>query len=248
MEVHTHSHTARKKWTHYFWEFFMLFLAVTLGFFVENWREHYIERKKEKEYIHSMLSDLSADTANFHRKISKVNEAVRQLDTLIRLLNKSSRDSTQQQRLYYLARISSRILEFFYINNTTYEQMKSSGNLRILKNYEIARAIANYYNNVYDMNTQNDILVNRQTVLIEAIKKVFNQAVFQEMLDIHSTATSYPKGNPLLITEDKYLKNELVGSIHYFSTVGSVNANNALAVGEEADRLIFFLKKEYHLK
>ena len=28
MEVHAHSHTARKKWTHYFWEFLMLFLAV----------------------------------------------------------------------------------------------------------------------------------------------------------------------------------------------------------------------------
>jgi hypothetical protein len=36
MEVHAHPHTSRKKWTHYFWEFFMLFLAVTLGFFVEN--------------------------------------------------------------------------------------------------------------------------------------------------------------------------------------------------------------------
>ncbi len=28
MEVHAHTHTARKKWTHYFWEFLMLFLAV----------------------------------------------------------------------------------------------------------------------------------------------------------------------------------------------------------------------------
>ena len=48
MEVHTHTHTARKKWTHYFWEFLMLFLAVTLGFFVENQREHLIEHGREK--------------------------------------------------------------------------------------------------------------------------------------------------------------------------------------------------------
>ena len=27
MEVHHHSHTARRKWTHSFWEFLMLFLA-----------------------------------------------------------------------------------------------------------------------------------------------------------------------------------------------------------------------------
>ena len=42
MEVHHHTHlasgkthTARKKWTHYFWEFLMLFLAVFCGFLAE---------------------------------------------------------------------------------------------------------------------------------------------------------------------------------------------------------------------
>jgi len=43
MEVHAHTHTARKKWTHYFWEFLMLFLAVFCGFLAENQREHMIE-------------------------------------------------------------------------------------------------------------------------------------------------------------------------------------------------------------
>ena len=64
MEIHNHSHTARKKWNHYFWEFLMLFLAVTLGFFVENQREHYIEHKREKAYIRSLIRDLKQDTAN----------------------------------------------------------------------------------------------------------------------------------------------------------------------------------------
>ncbi len=43
MEVHAHSHTPRKKRTHYFWEFLVLFLAVFCGFLTENQREHYIE-------------------------------------------------------------------------------------------------------------------------------------------------------------------------------------------------------------
>ncbi|MGH2564772.1 MAG: hypothetical protein ACRDE5_09670, partial [Ginsengibacter sp.] len=62
MEVHAHTHTPRKRWHHYFWEFFMLFLAVTLGFFVENMREHIMDRKKEKIYIESLISDLKKDT------------------------------------------------------------------------------------------------------------------------------------------------------------------------------------------
>jgi hypothetical protein len=46
MEVHAHTHTARKKWTHYFWEFLMLFLAVFCGFLAENYREHYVEHQR----------------------------------------------------------------------------------------------------------------------------------------------------------------------------------------------------------
>jgi hypothetical protein len=40
-----------KKWTHYFWEFFMLFLAVSAGFLVENQREHYVEHQRAKKML-----------------------------------------------------------------------------------------------------------------------------------------------------------------------------------------------------
>ena len=39
MEVHAHSHTARIKWTHYFCEFLMLFIAVFCGFLAEKKRK-----------------------------------------------------------------------------------------------------------------------------------------------------------------------------------------------------------------
>ena len=64
MEVHAHPHTARKKWTHYLWEFFMLFLAVTAGFFVENQREHIVEHRREKEFMVSLVKDLESDTSS----------------------------------------------------------------------------------------------------------------------------------------------------------------------------------------
>src|SRR5678810_278991 len=63
MEVHAHTHTARKKWTHYFWEFLMLFLAVFCGFLAEYQLEHKIEKDREKQYIISMIKELEADTA-----------------------------------------------------------------------------------------------------------------------------------------------------------------------------------------
>jgi len=64
MEVHAHTHTARKKWTHYFWEFLMLFLAVFCGFLAEYKLEHTIENQREKKYVYSLIEDLKADTAD----------------------------------------------------------------------------------------------------------------------------------------------------------------------------------------
>src|SRR5215471_5281072 len=45
MEVHHHPHVEKKRFKEYFLEFLMIFLAVTLGFFAENIREHFAEKK-----------------------------------------------------------------------------------------------------------------------------------------------------------------------------------------------------------
>src|SRR6476620_2575759 len=65
MEVHHHPdlHHKPKKWKEYFLEFLMIFLAVTMGFFAESFREHLSDRSKEKEYIKSMVEDLETDSA-----------------------------------------------------------------------------------------------------------------------------------------------------------------------------------------
>ena len=54
MEVHHHAHTPdshrdKKKWTHYFWEFLMLFLAVFCGFFSGEPTGAYNRTQKGKE-------------------------------------------------------------------------------------------------------------------------------------------------------------------------------------------------------
>ena len=51
MEIHPHTHTPRKKWTHYLWEFLMLFLAVFCGFIAEYLLEHKIEKEKGNQYL-----------------------------------------------------------------------------------------------------------------------------------------------------------------------------------------------------
>ncbi|HSV10465.1 MAG TPA: hypothetical protein VLI68_06840, partial [Hanamia sp.] len=65
MEVHHHPdlHHKKKNFKEYFLEFLMIFLAVTLGFFAESYREYLNNLSKENEYMASLVEDLKSDTS-----------------------------------------------------------------------------------------------------------------------------------------------------------------------------------------
>src|SRR4029077_13564688 len=81
MEVHAHTHTERKKWTHYLWEFLMLFLAVFAGFLAENQREHIVERRRAEQFACSLLADLKADTGALAVAIGYSNKKIKAIDS-----------------------------------------------------------------------------------------------------------------------------------------------------------------------
>ena len=62
MEVHHHPQLEHepKPWKEYFLEFVMIFLAVTMGFFAESFREHIVNKERENIYIHSFYEDFKA--------------------------------------------------------------------------------------------------------------------------------------------------------------------------------------------
>ena len=65
METHAHHlhKTPGKNFWHYFFEFFMLFLAVFCGFLAENLREHRIEKDRAIELAKSFYDELKNDSA-----------------------------------------------------------------------------------------------------------------------------------------------------------------------------------------
>src|SRR5688572_24275218 len=100
MEVHHHAHSQRKRWSHYFWEFLMLFLAVFAGFLAENQREHFIEHRREKEYMKSLLEDLQLDSVTMNRIYLLGVHQIVKLDSLIELLDNTPIRDTNISRLY----------------------------------------------------------------------------------------------------------------------------------------------------
>ena len=248
MVVHAHTLTARKKWTHYFWEFLMLFLAVFCGFLAENFREHTIEQQREKKYIRSMIEDLKTDTIYLAAETAGRKQNRKMVDTLIHLLSQETRSEFEQQHMYYLARICISRIELPQINDRTYDQMKSSGNLRLIHKEKIADSISRYYFNAKEIQVNINQTQMRILSTIEAEGKVFNGLVFQQLMDMDNFMFKNPEGNSSLITSDKEKINELIVRLHYLISISAFTESYFKRMHEQASRLILFLQNEYHIE
>ena len=146
MEVHKHPHhvTHKKKWGEYLLEFFMLFLAVFLGFVAENIREASVERHQEKEYMRLMVEDLKKDTANINTMVTGNGNLIMGLDSLLDLLSGPQQDQSIQRRTF----IYSLKYTYWYMpiqcSELALTQSKSSGGFRLIKDKKITSAILQY--------------------------------------------------------------------------------------------------------
>ena len=143
MEVHHHTPTAHKKWTHYFWEFLMLFLAVFCGFLAEYQLEHKIEKDRELQFMQTMAEDLRSDTAQLNRLINRRKNRIRELDTLFNLIA----DDTyikEGKKVYELYEFPYWDILRFFPSDRTMQQLKNGGNLRLIRNKKVSNALIRY--------------------------------------------------------------------------------------------------------
>ena len=142
MEVHHHAHTARKKWTHYFWEFLMLFLAVFCGFMAEYQLEHKIERDRAKELAKSFYEELRNDSAIVAEKYEyriKQENACKYLMNYFRdgpVVNVS-----MQFVVNFVHAAALRTPTLFEPRTVILDQLKNSGSLRYFKSNELQKLI-----------------------------------------------------------------------------------------------------------
>ena len=251
MEVHAHTHTApasggtgRKKWTHYFWKFFMLFLAVFCGFLAENQWEHFVEHQREKQFIRSFIEDLKLDTASISNNLLLKSNKIRTLDSLIQYVNDAD-PNQHSQMIYFWARQLTRTNRFLS-SDRTIKQLKNSGGLRLIRNQQVSDSIMAYDENIerfyYYQNRQTDEVL----VVSPLMGKLLNANVLETM--IVGQAIQRPPGNPPLRSVDKELILDFLYDVHQLKTSDVFLITTLQRLKERATTTIQFLKKEYHLE
>ena len=254
MEVHAHSHTERKKWTHYLWEFLMLFLAVFCGFLAENWREHIVEHQREKVLMKSMLKDIHADTVFFSQMIKGISDYNNHIDSLIAIINnspdwnQSAKEIYQQQvwiNLYYKAVYSDR----------TIMQLKNSGNFRLIRNTSVSDAIIQYDGFVrnFVISMQDEGLLKQWNKVDDGGAGIFKSSVFRAWMgEWMKNGLTHPPVQlptaPYFLSTDKKQIDNYINLLDKYAVFNSWFIQNVQSTIKQAKELDLLIKKEYNLE
>lgn len=246
METHSnHLHKAPgKNFWHYFFEFFMLFLAVSAGFFVENLRDNLLDRKHETEYMKSLTNDLSIDINNIDTVIVKDTQTKLQCDSLFMLLSLPDY-SNQTSSIYFNARQIS-LRNFFYITDGTLKQLNNAGGLRLIRFKNVVDSINGYENRNAELQKVQDLKESQLNGYREACEKVFDVKVFEEIM--HGTHLHRLSVNPKLFSTDPRDINQLLIRAHYLKRNNNGIIESLQGLRQSAVNLQNLIKQEYHFE
>jgi hypothetical protein len=255
MEVHKHPHhvTHKKKWGEYLLEFFMLFLAVFLGFIAENIRENAIEHERAKEYANLLIEDLSTDTTQLNTAAHVMNLIIMAGDSLGNLLSKNAK-LTKGGKLYFYEYLSSRSWNFIS-HDATIQQLKSSGALRYFRDTSLIRKIMNYEESVQIIYLAQNRFEPQKIENWNLVQKVFDQSYFYSTGDTtefnlrlnEEKVTRYMNNNYTLLTYDQGLIQQIRNWAYSSSTNYKVEIKLLNDAKRQSISAMDALKKEYHL-
>jgi hypothetical protein len=264
MEVHHHAHHGHgtKNWKNYFWEFFMLFLAVFCGFLAEIQVEHYVEHQREKKYMQMYIEDLRTDSARFYRTISLNKARLVKLDELITQLNRNDFSDSSTLLLYNL---NSKALGFsnFLFNTRTLSQLKTAGGYKLIREKAIADSLINRDIDVEWNDGMRERLNDSWVRAREAGANIFEE--YQVYAYLKSTADNPNSAldsalnaiNPLqkkqnhhfsLLTNDRKEIATFSTSVIYFQKLLNRYIIDLISYQRKCNSLIYSIKEKYHVE
>ena len=225
----------------------MLFLAVFCGFLAENQREHFVEHQREKQYIKSLCGDLKADTGFFRRYQGWLLRMDKGLDTLIRMIN--TREYVNNAENFYSLAINSRILRYHEYHNSTYEQLKNSGNLRLLRSTGVADSLTQYNNIIQErVSKQEDRFILATSNLIAGLWTVIDAGSFKPVWGRNGNEIpdSYIPDNPVLKTIDDQKMQQIKNLCFDKRLMIPALWNYTNELGRRARNMLILIKEKYH--
>lgn len=225
-------------------EFLMLFLAISLGFFVENYREQIIEDKRELDFVNSFKNDLKNDISELDDLILRRKEREIQIDSIY-FIFKNKKFNEYSNDLYFYARYLPRPSRFF-ANNASIDQLKNSGSLTLIKNQKVIDTLLGYNDNflfIDYIREREEYLVQR---IFDQINIIFDPYVFDQMT-VYDIEFNKPKGSVSINYSDIQTNKTFLSNLQYLKTVNKAQLGWFIEHSKRAKNILNFLDNTYNI-
>jgi hypothetical protein len=232
----------KKKLKAYFFDFFMLFLAVTLGFFVNNLNENLSERQREKQYITSLINDLIIDTVQIKEIHSIIKSQIDGIDTLMHILEKKDQNNFINNLYYYSFKYLNSAV-FFTSSDRTISQLKSAGGLRLIQKKGESDNIVQYYSSSENVEYNTEYCLKEFYKIMDSEKEIFNFGILRG----HKIDSLRYLTDLKLLIDDPLRINHFYNQILIY-TSALMNYNVLLInLKKEAKSLLSFTRESYDI-
>lgn len=153
-------HAKAQDWFAVALDFLIVVVGVFIGIEVANWNSARQDRQEERRYYRQLLVDLRTDLESFREAEERADRYDNAAQLVIDRLNGNAPPPVSRGRMATAIHYAG----YIYIpraSRGTYDELISTGNLRLLRNSSLKSQIARYYD-VFDENRQWDPLVRDQ--------------------------------------------------------------------------------------
>ena len=224
-------------------EIVLVVIGILIALQINTWNETKKDEHVEKVYMQNLLEDLNSDVA-IYDNYAKNNKIIYNLVDSLVLHLKSKNRIHRVNDLSYWSRMLTAKWIMVYPTERTYEQMKSSGDLRLIKNRNVADSMSYYYNSLSILNTYNEAGLVWATDYVKYMGEIFDAEISLKILK--ERKPQQIRGQSLL-TNDPITLNKLMNSAQYFYGALKLAEETTAVKSKEAEELIELIKNDYAL-
>jgi len=133
----------KKKIAHYIIELIVVFIGITSGFILNNWRQENDQKDLEQKYLTSFYNDIQLDKIELDTLIANYQTKNNILINIIKDTEAVKKPMTEE----HAKKIVSELLytQWATLTNDTYADIINSGNFNLITDFKLKEKISSYY-------------------------------------------------------------------------------------------------------
>ena len=132
-------------WISHTIELFVVIIGISIAFALNSWNEGRKEAALERQFLQSFVTEMDKDLLDLEQSIDTFSYYLEMNNRLLALMNGDIRNT--DSIFHYLLGVMA--ISEFHPHDNTYESLKVSGNLNIIRNFDLRFKIIDLYNQDY---------------------------------------------------------------------------------------------------